>query len=270
MASKTFPSLTECALCLQKGPLRESHIIPKFFGRELKKRSKSQTLVDGINPQKNPKPQDIEKARLLCHQCEQLFGKWETEFRNKVMPANKSLLAPITYGDWMLKFAVSVSWRVLAYLKYAQPYSEHEVTSKELIKFFPTLVSKSHSEAEETLETWRLFLLDKRKDVTPYDQHLVLLNGKNFPYENCNALKFTILQDEGMIATHTLMLGFIILGFIRHSSAWDWEDTKIISTSGQIGVQQGIPPAYFAWLENMFAEIENASVEDWKRRNKTR
>jgi len=268
MASNRFPLLTECALCLQKGPLAKSHVIPKFFGRELKKRSNSQTLVNGINPQTNPKPQDIAKEYLLCQQCELLFSKWETDFRNKVMPANRSLLAPITYGDWMLKFAVSISFRVLAYLKYAPSYSEHQVTSKDLIKFFPTLASDSHREAEDALETWRLFLLDKRKDVTPYDQHLLVLNGKNFPNENCNVLGFKIFQDDGMIATHTLMGQFIILGFIKHSSAWDWQDTKISSTSGQIGPQQTIPRAYAAWLKRLLAEIENVSVEDWKRRKK--
>jgi hypothetical protein len=61
MASRSFPLLTECALCLQKAPLLKSHVVPKFFGRELKKRSNSRTLVDGINPQRNPKPQDIAK-----------------------------------------------------------------------------------------------------------------------------------------------------------------------------------------------------------------
>jgi hypothetical protein len=167
----------------------------------------------------------------------------------------------------MLKFAVSISWRVLAYLKYAQPYSEDHLTSKDLIKFFPTLVFDSHLEAENALETWRLFLLGKRKDVTPYDQHFLLLNGRNFPNENCNALAFTIFQDEGMIATHTLIGQFIILGFIRHSPAWDWQDTRIFS-EGQIGVQQAIPRAHAAWLEKMFAEIENVSVGDWTRRNK--
>ena len=270
MASKRFPPLTECALCLQKKPLLESHIIPKFFGRELKKRSNSQTLVDGVNPQKNPKPQDITKVYLLCKACEVLFSKWETDFRNKIMPANKSLLAPITYGDWMLKFAVSVSWRILAYLKYAPPYSENEVMSKELINFLLALAPDSHSEAENALETWRLFLLNKRPDVAPYNQHFLLLNGKNFPNENCNALAFTIFQDEGIVATHALMGQFIILGFIKHSSAWKWKATDINSTSGKIGVRQTIPQAYATWLAKMLEEIERVSVDDWNRRNNAR
>lgn len=71
-----------------------------------------------------------------------------------------------------------------------------------------------------------------------------------------------------MIATNALMGQFIILDFIRHLSTWDWQNTKINLTSGQIGVQQTIPQAYAAWLKKMFAEIEDVSVDDWKRRNK--
>lgn len=95
----------------------------------------------------------------------------------------------------MLKFAVSISWRVLAYLKYAHPYYDHDVSSKKLIMFFPALASEFHSEAEDALETWRLFLLGKSKDVNPYDQHLLLLNGKNFPNEKLQ--RFNIYNFPG-------------------------------------------------------------------------
>ena len=135
MNSRNFPRLKECPLCQRDTQLVESHIMPKFFGRELKKRSNSQTLVYAINPQKNPRPQDLTKAFLLCRGCELLISKVETEFRNKVMPVDKSHLCPIAYGEWMLKFAVSISWQVLTYLKYAPSYSEQDVTSKNLLGF---------------------------------------------------------------------------------------------------------------------------------------
>ncbi|HMV48383.1 MAG TPA: hypothetical protein PLD20_10985 [Blastocatellia bacterium] len=267
MASKSFPSLTECALCGQPKPLKKSHIIPKFFGRELKKKSNSQTLVDGINPQKNPKPQDIAKEFLLCAECEQLFSKWEGEFRNNVIPPNQSLLAPIDYQDWMLKFAVSISWRVLAYLRYAPSYDDGDVTCGELVKFFPVLVPEAHEEAENALETWRLFLLGNKNDIAPYNQHFIMLNGNNFPHENCNAIGFKIFQVNGMIATQALLGQFIILGFIRQDSGWEWKGTVIDPIAGQLGIQQTIPPAYANWLAGLFVEIENVSVEDWNRRH---
>ena len=267
MTSKNFPSLKECPLCHQNQPLQESHIISKFIGKELKKSSGSQTFVDGINPQKNPKPQDTPKEFLLCGQCEQLFSKWETDFRNKVMPANQSLLIPINYGDWMLKFAVSISWRVLAYHKYARPYTEDEVTSKDLAKFFPALAPEGHGEAANALETWRSFLLGNRTNVIPFNQHFLVLNGKNFPHENCNFVGFTIFQDNDVIATNAFLGQFAILGFIRDSSRSIWKGTEINPTSGRIGIQQKIPVAYADWLVKLLAEIENVSVEDWKHKH---
>jgi hypothetical protein len=266
MNSRQFPPLKECPLCQHGTQLVESHIIPKFFGRELKKRSNSQTLVNVLNPQKNPRPQDITKTFLLCRGCELLISKVETEFRNKIMPANKSLLCPIAYGDWMLKFAVSISWRVLTYLKYAPSHSEQDVTSKKLLTSLPTLLPESHSEAEKALEAWRLFLLGQVEDVGEYDQHLVVLSGKNFPHENCNALAFTLFQQDGIIATHTLLGQFIILGFIKHSKIWEWKNTKLERASGEIGKPFAIPLSYGEWLADMFAEFERISVEDWKAR----
>lgn len=266
MKSRQFPPLTECPLCKQESQLVESHIIPKFFGRELKKASKSQTLVNGINPQKNPRPQDTTKALLLCSPCELLISKFETAFRNKIMPANKSLLCPISYGDWMLKFAVSISWRVLTFLKYAPAYSDEDVTSKHLMTFLPTLSAETYGEAEKALEIWRLFLLGQRTDVDEYDQHFVILSGKNFPHENCNALAFTFFQQDGIIATHTLLGQFMVLGFIKHSKEWEWKNTKLDRVSGQIGIPFAIPLVYGTWLADKFAEIERVSVKDWERR----
>jgi hypothetical protein len=268
VATKNFPTLTSCALCQKNRPLKESHIIPKFFGRELKKRSNSQTLVYGINPEKNPKPQDITKVYLLCEECEGRFSKYENAFRNNVIPANQSLLVPIIYGDWLHKFAVSISWRVLTYLKYAPAYSEHEVKSKELVKFFQPLIADAHGEADTALETWRLYLLDKRTDLGHYNQYFLLLNGKNFPYEYCNTAAFSLFQLNGFIATVAIMGPVIVLGVIKNSSGLKWNDTEIHPTTGQIGITQTIPSSFADWLAALFAEIENVSVEDWKRRRK--
>ena len=246
----------------------ESHVIPKFFGKEIKKRSKSQTLVNAINPQRNPKPQDITKAPLLCRMCELQISKVETAFRNNVMPANKSLLCPIPYSDWMLKFTVSISWRVLTYLKYASPYTEREITSKALLPFVAALSPEYHPEAEQALEIWRAFLLNERHDVSKYEQHVVVLGGKNFPHEYCNTLAFTFFQKDGIIATHTLLGQLIVIGFIRQSENWKWKGTKIDAVCGHIGIPFTIPLIYGRWLADMFTVFENVSLEDWKQRRR--
>lgn len=270
MSSRRFPSLTHCELCLNAGPLRESHIIPKFFGKQLKKESNSQTLVDGVNPEKNPRPQDITKARLLCSKCELRFSKWEAAFRNGIMPSNKSLLAPIEYGDWMLKFAVSISWRILTYIKYSPAYLDYQVsTPKGLMDLLKPVPEAAHIQAEAALNKWRSFLLNHQTTLPPHNQHFFMLNGKNFPHENCNALLFTTFADEEIVATHALMGQFIIMGIIV-GDPLSWKGTLIDPSVGTIGLQQTISQSYAGWLAKLFSEIENVSVEDWARRNRTR
>jgi len=91
--------------------------------------------------------------------------------------------------------------------------------------------------------------------------------GKNFPHENCNTLAFTLFQQDGIIATHTLLGQFVILGFIKHSKNWEWKNTKLDRASGEIGKPFARPFIYGEWLAKMFAEFERISVEDWRARN---
>ena len=64
----------------------------------------------------NLRSQDGQKGHYLCDSCEQLFNSWETDFANLVFhPLNEGGAHSFNYGPWMLKFAVSVSWRVLTY-----------------------------------------------------------------------------------------------------------------------------------------------------------
>jgi hypothetical protein len=79
-------------------------------------------------------------------------------------------------------------------------------------------------------------------------------------------LAFTLFQQDGIIATHTLLGQVIILGFIKHSKSWEWKGTKLDRASGKIGTPFAIPLIYGEWLADMFAEFERLSVEDWKKR----
>jgi hypothetical protein len=167
----------------------------------------------------------------------------------------------------MLKFAVSVSWRVLTYLKYAPAYQEEDITSSEIVPFVSPLAAEFHDDAEKALEVWRGFLLDQRDDVDQYEQHFIILGGQNSPRDKNASLSFTLFQADGMVATHTLLLGqMVILGFIRHSPRSKWKGTKLNASGGQIGVPITVPFVYWKWLSEMFAAFENVSLQHWKRR----
>ncbi|MEA5514195.1 hypothetical protein [Nodularia sp. UHCC 0506] len=256
----------QCALCGINSDLKLSHIIPRYFGKSIK--GGSQTIVDALNSEKTPKPQDITKVYLLCGDCEGKINKWETLFRNRIMPKNKSLFAPVIYGEWMLKFAVSISWRVLTYLKYSRLHLTDNISNKNCEKFFPAIKSDSNEDAEAALNVWKDFLMGERNDVGIFKQRIIILNGDNFPYENSNVVGFTIFQEDGLLTTHALMKHFIILGFIKESSSLKWEGTEIDPVRGELGKQQKVPKVYFNWIADMFQEIETSSLIEWQNRKK--
>src|SRR3989338_10236365 len=105
-----------CKLCGINDELQNSHIIPSFIYRWLKETSGTGFLRFGQTP--NKRVQDGLKDYLLCSSCEGLFQKWETEFANKIFyPIVKNREIRFYYESWLLKFAVSLSWRVLTILR---------------------------------------------------------------------------------------------------------------------------------------------------------
>ena len=65
------------------------------------------------------------------------------------------------YEGWLLKFAVSVSWRALTWI---EPYD------------LPELSKSSHPLIAKTIETWKSFLFDECPNPGPFEQHMVLLD----------------------------------------------------------------------------------------------
>ena len=133
-----------CRLCSGGGKLRKSHIIPSFVYKWLKETSGTGFIRFGYSP--NLRTQDGFKLYWLCDECEKLFNSWETEFANTIFhPINKGIDTSFHYGSWLLKFAVSVSWRVLNFF----------VEEKDLSHFPPILQEK----ANIALSYWQYFLL---------------------------------------------------------------------------------------------------------------
>jgi hypothetical protein len=79
MAAKTQAG--KCALCLQEKDLRESHISSKFLWKHsgITGEKKSFAVNSPTHPELNePHRQDGIKEYLLCHDCEQQIGRYET------------------------------------------------------------------------------------------------------------------------------------------------------------------------------------------------
>ncbi len=146
-----------CRLCDCDARLLKSHILPKFVYRDLLKDSVTGHMRFSGEP--NRRAQDGETRRWLCEACEARFSAWERDFCNEIMhPANRDETR-LTYSSSLLKFCVSVSWRVLLYCKGRNPNSHYSLEQEGAI------------EAAE--KAWRAFLLDQRPHPGQFPQQFV-------------------------------------------------------------------------------------------------
>ncbi|MGQ0556588.1 MAG: hypothetical protein ACT4PN_11675 [Nitrospiraceae bacterium] len=161
-----------------------------------------------------------------------MFSRTETHFANKVFyPYTSDSSSRIIYGDWLLRFCVSVSWRVLQF--YKEKLSLNSLGSDEALRI---------TEAEAT---WKAFLLGQRPHPGSFRQHLL-------PFDAIESITFT--QDLSPNLNRYLMrttdmdlcggdtasfvyskLGpFVILGFIRQDRPNQWQGSTVHLKTGQM------------------------------------
>ncbi len=142
--------------------------MPHFVFRHIVKTSPTGFFRYSGNP--NIRRQDGKRLRFLCPTCEDRFATWEKVFAQQVFhPLHKhqatrnntcSPMGQFTYGDWLLKFCASVSWRSLYDLLLDRrndqlPHGDNDI-------------------AEKALTTWRTFLIGETTSLEGFDQHLDL------------------------------------------------------------------------------------------------
>jgi len=164
-------SKSKCSLCLHSTSLCESHIIPSFAYKWLKETSATGYVRGGINP--DIRKQDGPKLKLLCEKCEGILNKAETLFANNVFYpyVNMELddygcatgtVKSIQYNDWLLRFIISIHWRLLV----SKDYSTNNKRAAIVIEKLNTIK-----------EEWRQFLLKERNDTGECESHIVFLKN---------------------------------------------------------------------------------------------
>ena len=240
-----------CKLCCKTKALRESHIVPKFVFDWLKESSGTGFLRWSDMP--NKRVQDGKKEHFLCGDCEALLNQWETPFATRIFhPLNRQDSLRFEYESWLLKFAVSVSWRVLTWYK-ADELSEISEEGKGLIA--------------KALQTWKAFLLNQRPTPGSFEQHMILLDVIK-SVQNINSLppnwnRFMIRGRHINLAhadgqpqyIYTKMGRITLLGFIGIKYPRHWVGTKIHVKRGVIGGSIRVPIQFLDYLK------ERANVE---------
>jgi len=235
-----------CSLCGHEKELRESHIIPKFVSSWIKRTSATGFMR--LTPNINVRAQDGFKQYMLCQDCESLFSNWETSVANNIFhPHNRREDKEFSYGQWLLKFAVSVSWRSLTH--YIEN-SKQQIGYKDadLLLF------------EKALVTWKDFIFDLRPHPGRFEQHMILVDtiesASNPESLESNMNRYLTRSLEINLAysadkpsfIYTKMAKIILLGFLDIQNLKDWKDTKIHVKHGRIGGDITIPSNLIEYL----------------------
>jgi hypothetical protein len=216
-----------CKLCGHSGSLEESHFIPKFVGRWIKKTSATGYLRTA--EEINRRAQDLAKEYWLCGKCEDLFAEWEREFSQKVFyPFVDQGASLAEYGEWMAKFCASLSWRTLSYIRHKNPQERPD--EAELL-----------DNAQRQLSA---FLLGESTNLFEYEQHLFPLDliesasAGNLPANIHRYFLRTVHMDVISARFNTIVYtklpSFILLGFVKVKEAWKMRSSKIALKRGSI------------------------------------
>lgn len=216
-----------CAFCDQTAVLRESHILPAFVYRWLRGRSGTGHMRNTGNP--NMRVQDGIKLKWLCDECEGKFSRYETAFVNKVFnPWNEGNLH-VKYEEWLLKFCVSISWRIIEFC-YGRN-KEHSYTAEQML-----LVEKAKRD-------WKSFLRSDLPNPGLFEQHLLILDNvesttidglpNNFNRFITGAVTFDIIGSKVSLMTFAKLGRFIIIGIVQKGPD-GWKGTKVNANYGTL------------------------------------
>lgn len=252
-----------CRLCDEDSDLQESHVLPAFVYRWLKETSATGFIRFGREP--NRRVQDGYKEYWLCRKCEQRFNVWETQFANRIFyPINENDGVKVKYGDWLLKFCVSVSWRTLLLMRENN--------------WLEDFTDEQRKSAEKALATWATLLLDEVPHPGRFEQHLIVAGAEESPTlpdlpANINRyLLRTVDLDVVRSTSTTFVLSkmgrFFILGFIDVRYPRQWVGTKINANEGTInGAEYTVPRQFGEYLTeeaHKFAAV-HAKISDAQR-----
>ncbi|NRB37060.1 MAG: hypothetical protein HRU20_01175 [Pseudomonadales bacterium] len=240
----------QCKLCDKEALLKESHFIPKFVGKWVKK-----TSITGyirINDEEHKRAQDIAKEYWLCGECELLFSDWERNFANNIFyPFVKDEKSEAFYDSWMSKFCASLTWRTLTYIR-----SKNDRSSKS---------DEYNKYLDDTEKHLRKYLRGEVLNLDGYEQHVFPLDAiESTTYQdlppNINryflrTMAMDIVGNDKEIFIYTKLPKFIILGIVKATNPKVFRARRIAIKSGKIN------PREYRWPDGFHSYIINKANE---------
>jgi hypothetical protein len=205
---------SKCKLCHHNKELKESHVIPSFVGKWLKKTSATGYLTAVDTEGSSERSQDLYKTQLLCNECEGIISQHERYFATNIFyPFKNGSLDSININEHISKFAVSVSLRVLWLL---------QDTSDPLANKWGHILTNLEQE-------WRQYLFSSADFVKGSNSHHILFSNeyllayglKSAPNLILNLLRtsvFYIYEKFGKAYIFSNLAGIQIISMIAPSN----------------------------------------------------
>jgi hypothetical protein len=231
-------------LCGEQRKLYKIYIFPRFVGRWIEETSATGYPVKGSVPFKGGL--DVSWERVLCDECKQRFSHLESHFAQRIfypLHADDDRHSRFEYDDWLMKFIVSISWRV-AVNEYEEFIEDQEYWKDDL---------------DKALEAWRRFLLNDGSSPSPYTHHIFIFPEfqttsleeearevlSSYIHLGCDS-SITFSRTDLCVYTH--LPNIIMTSFIVPPSRDDWIGTQVSSGKNTTGSPQSINEAGFAYL----------------------
>lgn len=205
----------------------------------------------------NVRVQDGIKKPWLCETCEGHFSQYETAFATKVFHPWHAGCYRIPYREWMLKFAVSVSWRVLKYARGRNPNT--------------TYTEEQNGLMDEAEARWRAFLRGEVTHPDKFEQHLLVFDfvertsfdglPSNFNRFMTGAVTLDIIGSDKSLMTLAKMGRFMIFGIVQKGPN-RWEGTKLHVREGLVKPGKFTVPAGLIDLFREKATIVSAAMSN--------
>jgi len=172
-----------CRLCGNERELQQSHVIPRFVIKWLKKSGATPFLRGAEEP--NTRIQD-KKEQLLCSECEQRLGDLEQRFASRIFyPVIRQQKTEFEYDTWLQQFVISLSWRVLV-----SSFSKLDSWDPE-----------EQAALESAERDWRAILNGDQPLSTATRSHHIILMGETEAVQGDVPEAWEFYAERGMDAT---------------------------------------------------------------------
>lgn len=239
-----------CKLCNNYEQIQNSHVIPNFIHKWMKKTSYTGNIRTSENP--NKINQGGYKEYMLCSTCEQLFSKWENYFAEiHFKPLiNESVVK--NYNINLSKFVVSIAWRVLVSFKIKNEFNVYPASTIENINI--------------SEKKWKDYLLSKTDNFNNQIKHNIFLfseDAYNHPFFNRynRTCETTFISNEVDGSYFYIKIPyFTMLVFVENHNSKFWGNSDI-KKNGIIDLNQTIASSMEQLIYEGCETIQNSINE---------